>query len=223
MLLPRRPAGWPEAKAYHSDQPGFGENIAWLRKQLKTVRDEIYISSGEAEHQVYSLLEEDFKAAKDETGSSIHLLAGPVITVPEDKNYEKKQDGREYLSPVVRLAREGKIELYSSEKRIPLSFSVFDDTSMANILEPYSPSEIPSGSHYFLNWWTETASLKSKFTEATLGKSPVLRNYLDHFLFLTDEETMALKKWASAKGKDIRKIDLESCREFWREFIYRQR
>jgi len=92
-------------------------------------------------------------------------------------------------------------------------------TSMANVLEPYSPGERPKGSRYIYNWWTETSSFKSKFTEATLGKSPVRGNYLDHFLFLTDEETVELGKWASEKGKNIRKIDLDSCREFWNEFV----
>ncbi len=218
MLLPKRPAGFPQAKVYYQEQPGYGKDAAWLRKQLKTIRDDIYISSGEAEHQVYAQLEDDFRAARDDIDSRIHFVAGPIINVPEDKKYEKKQEGRENLSPVVRLSKDGKIELYASEKRMPYSFRVFDNIAIANVLEAYPPGERPNGSWYFYHWWTESASWKSKFTEVTSGKNPVKGNYLDHFLFLTDKEIADLKKWASSKGKDIRKIDLSSCREFWSEF-----
>ena len=217
MLLPRRPAGFPQARVHYSTEPGYGNDAVWLQEQLKVVQDDVYISSGEAEHQVYAQLEDDLRFARDEINSRIRFVAGPIISVPEDKKYENKQEGRENLSPVVRLAMDGKIELYAAEKRMPYSFRVFDNIAMANVLGTYPPGERPKGARYYYHWWTESASWKSKFTEATSGKSPVKGNYLDHFLFLTDREIADLKKLASNRGKDIGKIDLTSCREFWDE------
>jgi len=218
MLRPRKPAGWPQAKVEYEHEINYDKDASWLRKNLRTTGGYIYFSTGEANHHLYSQLEEDFQRARDENNADIYFVAGPIMSVPENSRYEKKQEGRENLNPIVRLAKEGKVLLYPAEKRVSHTFRVFEDIPIANVLEPYSPGDRPSGSRYFYHWWTEAASWKTRFTEATLWKKSVSNSFLDHFLFLTDKEIVELRKWTSSKKIDINKIDLEACREFWRDY-----
>lgn len=220
MLLPKRPNGWPQAKVYFLEQPGYDNDAAWLRKKLWTTGGKMYFSSDEAEHQIYSQLEDDFKYAQDENHADIHFVAGPVLNIPEVEGLKKKQEGRENLSPLVRLAKDEKIRLYASEKRLPISYRVFEDLGISNILEPYAPGENPKGSWYFYNWWVEAMSWKHRFDDAVRNKKPLKDSFLDNFLFLSDKETEELKSWAYNKHKDVRNIDLETCREFWQDYSH---
>lgn len=218
MLLPKRQAGWPQAKVYYLNQPDYDKDAAWLRKKLRTTGGKMYFSAGEARHQVYSQLEDDFRFASEENYADIHFVAGPVLNIPEADGLNKKQEGRENLSPIVRLAKDEKIKLYAADKRVPYTFRIFEDIESANVLESYAPGENTSGAWYFYNWWVEAMSWKHHFDDSVRSKKPLRDSFLDNFLFLTDKETEELKRWSYNKHKDIRNIDLDSCREFWREY-----
>ena len=218
MLMPRRPPGWPQPKVEYEPAPDYDKDAAWLRKKLSQTGGYMYFSAGEADPELYSRLEEDFKRAKDEHNADISMVAGPVISIPAVDGLKKAQKGREYLSPVVRLAKEEKILLYPADKRLPQTFRIFSDIEAANIEEPHAPGEKPSAARYIYNWWIEYAPFETEFYLATSWKKPVTDNFPDHFLFLTEGEIADLREWAAKKGKDVMKIDLKTCREFWAEY-----
>ena len=120
---------------------------------------------------------------------------------------------------MVRLAKEGKIELYAADKRLSHTFMIFSDIEAANIEEPYAPGEKPGAAKRICNQWIEYAPYENLFFLATLWKYPVTKDFTDHFLFLTDGEIRELRKWAAKKRKDDINIDLETCREFWDEYL----
>ena len=217
MLMPRRPPGWPQPKVEHEPAPDYGKDAAWIRKQLSRTGGYMYFSAGEADPELYSRLEEDFKRAKDEHNADISMVAGPVISIPAVDGLKKRQEGREYLSPVVRLAKEEKILLYPADKRLAQTFRIFSDIEAANIEEPHAPGEKPGAAKYIYNWWIEYAPFETEFYLATSWKKPVTKDFTEHFLFLTDAEIADLRKWMSSKSKDAMKLDLATCREFWEE------
>lgn len=219
MLMPRRPPGWPQPKVEYEPVPNYEKDAAWLREKLNQTGGYMYFSAGEADPELYSRLEEDFKRAKDEHNADISMVAGPVISIPETDGLKKGQEGREYLSPVVRLAKESKILLYPADKRLSHTFMLFQDIDTAKVHEPYAPGERPSEARNIYNWWIELAPYELLFNDATFWKRPVTNDFTDHFLFLTDGEIADLREWAAKKGKDVMKIDLKMCRDFWAESV----
>jgi len=176
------------------------------------------LSAGEADPELYARLEEDLGRAKDEHNADIYMVAGPVISIPVVDGLKKSQEGREYLSPIVRLAKEEKISLYASEKRLPQTFELFMDIDTGHIQEPYALGEKPGAGRLIYNWWVEIAECEYLVNQARFSKRPVKKDFTEHFLFLTDGEIGELRKWAAEKGKDAMKIDLKMCREFWKEY-----
>lgn len=218
MLLPRRPPGWPQPKVEYEPALNYDKDAAWLKEKLTQTGGYMYFSVGEAEPELYSLLEEDFRRARDENNADIYMVAGPVISIPASDGLRKRQEGRENLSPVVRLAKEGKILLYPTEKRLSHSFGLFLNTDTGSIKEPYVPGENPSKVRYVYNWWGEIAEYELLVNEARFSKKSVTKDFTESFLFLTDGEIAELRKSAARKNIDVNKIDIESCKEFWKEY-----
>jgi hypothetical protein len=121
----------------------------------------------------------------------------------------------------VRLAKEEKISLYPSEKRLPQTFELFIDIDTGHVQEACPPGEKPAG-RFIYNWWIELAEYELLVNQARFSKKPVTKDFADHFLFLTDAEIADLRKWMSGKGRDAMKLDLATCREFWAEYDKRQ-
>lgn len=108
--------------------------------------------------------------------------------------------------------------LYPLEKRLSNTFGLFMDTNSGSVQEPYAPGGRPGKARRIYNWWIELAEYEYLAQNAIFFKSPVTKDFTDRFLFLTDGEIDELRKWAKSKGKDLMKIDLATCREFWQEY-----
>jgi hypothetical protein len=108
--------------------------------------------------------------------------------------------------------------LYPLEKRLPNTFGLFMNTNTGSVQEPYAPGEKPGEARRIYNWWIELGEYEYLAQNEIFFKSPVTKDFTEHFLFLTDREIANLRKWAKSKGKDVMKIDLEACREFWSEY-----
>ena len=197
--------------------PGYDKDAAFLKKYLVSSAGDIYISSGETDHQVYSSLLNELERASW-NGTKIQVMAGPIISVPDDFFAGRNQKERKELSTIAKLAEKGKLNLYPSEVRRSQDYSIFEDVPVINLKGSYAPGERPSGSKYIYNSWVEAAPWIMSFKEAIEGKKPVTNNFQDHFLFLTDKEIVKLKAWASNKKIDVNRIDLQTCRKFWNDY-----
>jgi len=218
MLVPRRAPWRPQPKVEFEPALNYDKDAAWLRDRLAQYGGDIYLSAGEADPELYARVEEDLTRAKDRHNADIHMLAGPVISIPAVDGLKKEQQARAYLSPVVRLAKEEKISLYASEKRLPQTFELFIDIDTGHVQEPCALGEKPATGRFFYNWWVQIAEYELLVNQARFSKKPVTKDFTEHFLFLTEGEIADLRKWAASKGKDVMKLDLATCREFWGEY-----
>jgi len=218
MHIPRRPPWRPQPKIEYEHAPDYSKEAAWLEKKLEQYGGNLYLCAGEAAPELYERLEEPLKRAKDEHNVDIHVLAGPVISIPAGDGLKKRQEGREYLNPVVRLAKEEIIQLYPSEKRLPQNFELFIDIDTGHVQEPCALGEAPGAGRFIYNWWCELAEYELLINHARFSKEPVTKDFTEHFLFLTDAELADLRKWVASKGKNIMEIDLATCREFWADY-----
>ena len=74
--------------------PGYDKDTAFLKKYLVSSSGDIYISSGETDHQVYSSLLNEMEHASW-NGTKIQVMAGPIISVPDDFFAGKNQNGND--------------------------------------------------------------------------------------------------------------------------------
>jgi len=208
-----------DIRIFFINAPDYETDISWLRKKLKESRGNMYFTSGRANYHVYNNLEEEFRIAKERNDAVIHFLAGPLISVPGNGAEKRSQEGREDSNVAIRLAREGIIKLYPSQKRQRYHFRVFEDMGVTNVVEPHHLGVRSSGSWYFYDSKFEANHWKRLFEEAVGDKTPVIENFTDYFLFITDRESEELVKWARRMNLNVDDIDLETCREFWQELI----
>jgi hypothetical protein len=209
--------GATDNRVYFLATPDCDTDAAWLRRKFKyTTGGNIYIISGEANHDVYNQLEPEMRHAVESKGATIHILAGPIISIPWTPGVERKQDGREFPNSVVKLAAEDKLKLYPSPERQEFHYRVFDRDAITNITEHHPLSARTSGSWYFYGSRAEADGWEKAFLASISGLSPVRKDFLRQFLFLTGDENEVLKKWAARQYIDINKIKLGDCRDFWR-------
>jgi len=206
-----------DSRVYFHKEPDFDTDAAWLRKKLKNTTGDVYISSGEANYQVYNQLEDELRFANDKGKVKIRFLAGPLISIPSAPGLERRQKGREFLNVIVKLAGEHRLELYPAPHRQKFHYRVFENEAITNIMEPHPLGIISSGSWFFYGSRFEAEEWKKKFVEAIAGIPPAQEGFLDRFLFLTEEENGELRDWAIKNNVDVNKVDLNECRAFWKQ------
>lgn len=201
------------------DAPSYEEELAWFKKQLDMYGNEIYISACEADYRLFEPLEEIIKDL--ESGFNprhISVLAGPILLIPNRGREELKQYRRAELHPLVRLAKDSRINLYASRYRCPARFTVVKNLESALMYEEAGLGEQPRNAlitkNILLGLGYDSYLSKSRkyYSDDTHS------NFEREFVFLTDGELELFKRWAEKNRIDLKRYSQDHAFEFWKEY-----
>lgn len=201
----------------------FEEELLWLKQRLDEGSSGFKISACEGDYRFYLHVEEWVR----NLGSSIYprnieIIAGPVLLVPEEASDVLDQRKRAMMSPISRLAKDTLIYLYPARRRVPTRSYFIDGPERALAFTEAEPGERPEKAVETINTHFGAGFAYLDLLGGHVSGIPERDCFEHDFVFLTESEFEAFKKWAKRReGRyiDLKEYSLKDAKEFWEEYV----